>query len=262
MTTEMDKPKALGTIVESPGGELSDWELYTPFLDFWDHWNEIDPRLESHHTALSPWAAALTHDLVDLASYADIVLHWLEPERIRDGRSVVVVGSVADAFIRTTRSACDVVASGLTYVASEKPGQAPFESLRALTDWARKNPSRVRPNLKEFLTRDRPWFNTMRSLRDYLVHDGCHANIHCSGRQFNLWVHSHRRGWVTREPLLPLLKRYASELLALSDEAGSLIADEISLPADRRRSRVVSGILIPRLHELLGRADDYADPSP
>lgn len=261
MTIEMDKPQALGTIVELRGGELSNCELYTPFLDFWDHWNEIDSRLEPHHTALSPWAEVLTHDLVDMASYADIMLHWLEPERIRDGRSVVV-GSVADAFIRTTRSACDVVASGLTYVASEKTGQAPFGSLRALTDWARKNPSRIRPNLKEFLTRDKPWFDKMKSLRDYLVHDGCHANIHCNGRQFNLWVHSHRCGWVTREPLLPLLKRYVGELLALSDEAGSLIANEISLPADRKRTRVVSGILIPRLHELLRRADDYDDPSP
>lgn len=253
---------ALGTIVHYHGGELSDRELYTPFLDFWDHWDEIDSRLEPHYATLSPWAEALTHDLVDLASYADIILHWLEPGRIRDGRSVVIVGSIVDAFIRTTRSACDVVASGLAYVASNKPGQAPFQSLRALTDWARKNPSRIRPSLQEFLTRDKPWFDNMKSLRDYLVHGGCSVNIHCNGRQFNLWVYSHKHGWITREPLLPLLKCYTIELLALSDEAGSLIANEVSLPIDRRKSRIVSGILIPRLHELIKRADDYAAPSP
>lgn len=84
--------KALGTIIEWTEGPLSDHEFYCGLLDYYDYWNSIDPRLQSHHDLLSPAAFALGHDLVNMAAYTSEILRWLSPARIKLAPSVVMVG--------------------------------------------------------------------------------------------------------------------------------------------------------------------------
>ncbi len=253
---------ALGAVVATPARVLERTEFPCGILDFYDHWSEIDPRPAAHHARLSEASEAFGHDLVDLATYTHEVLHWLEPTRIREAPSVVVVGAMVQAFVVSLRSACDAAASALSYVASEKPGQVPSTSMRALLTWAGKNPGRLRPAVAELLSSDFTWFWQMRSIRDYLVHGGCSATIHCDGRQFNLWVFSPRNGWVSRSALLPLLRDQLVALLRLGNCASDIVMKELAIPEDRRGSRVVAGVLVPALHTLLEVADQYAAPSP
>ena len=253
---------ALGTIVEASRTRMSDTEFYSGLLDYYDHWENVDPRLVAHHEHLSRAADVFGHDLVNMATYAYEILGWLRPERIREPSSVVSVGGMAEAFLVSIRSACDAVADALSYKACGKPGQAPTDGLRALLTWAQKNETRVQPAVMSVLSGDFEWFWKLRSLRDHVVHNGVHAVIHTNGRQFNLWAHSPRVGWITREPLLPLLVRKLQNLVSFADQAAAALNQVISLPEDRVRSRVVSGVVIPALHSLVRIADQYAEPSP
>lgn len=252
---------ALGTIVESVPEPWSESQIYTGLLDYYDHWQTIDPRMAEHHECLSGAAQVLGNDIVNLATYAHEILNWLDPARIREGRSVVTVGGMAEAFLVSVRSACDAVAQAISYKASSKPGQVP-KDMRGLLSWAQQNQARVEPAFLSLLSGDMNWFWNLRSLRDHIVHGGADANIQTDGRQFNLWVHSPTAGWVTREPLLPLLSKKYQRLISFSDEASKLINAAINLPSDRLRSRVVSGVLVPSLHRLVRIAGDYSDPSP
>jgi hypothetical protein len=253
--------KALGSVIEWSGKKSTTADFYSGMLDYWDHWQSIDPRLAEHHRVLSPAADAFGHDLVNLATYANEILSWLEPSRIRQSPSVVVVGGMTEAFIQTVRSACDVVATALAAYSSEKAGQTPRDSLRNLILWSKQNPSRVRPSIKAVLAADFGWFWKVRGLRDALSHRGAHANIHCDGRQFNLWLHG-SQGWITREPLLPLLASQLTHLVDFSDGSAQAINAVIGLPSDRVRSRIVNGVLISALHRLLNISSQYAEPSP
>ncbi len=252
---------ALGTIVESDGTPTSENEFYSGLLDYYDHWESIDPRLAEHHEYLSRAADIFGNDIVNMATYTNEILGWLQPERIRESSSVVSVSGMAKAYLVSLRSACDAVAEALSYKACEKPAQAPTD-LRGLLTWAQKNEARVQQPVMAVLSSDFEWFWNLRSLRDHVVHHGAHATIHTNGRQFNLWVHSPRVGWVTREPLLPLLSQKLQSLTSFADKAAIAINELISFPQDRLRSRVVSGVLIPALHKLVQIARDYAEPSP
>lgn len=254
--------KALGTIIKASSRQLRDDEFYSGLLDYYDHWSDVDPRLAEHHGCLSGAADVFGHDLVNIATYVNEVLGWLPPDRIRLPASVVSVGGMVEAFLVSVRSASDVVAGALSYKASNKAGQAPSNSLRALLAWAKKDERRVHPRIMEVLGRDFEWFWNLRSLRDHVVHTGAHAVIHTDGRQFNLWVHAPRTGWVTREPLLPLLNRALDGLVSFADESAAAINQIISLPEDRLRSRVVCGVLVPALYTLKQIASEYAEPSP
>src|ERR1700748_963370 len=97
--------KALGTVIEWSGNRATSADFYSGMLDHWDHWQSIDPRLAEHHAVLSLAADAFGHDLVNLATYANGILRWLEPSRIQQSPSVV--GGMTEAFIFTVRSACD-----------------------------------------------------------------------------------------------------------------------------------------------------------
>ncbi|WP_213740507.1 hypothetical protein [Bradyrhizobium sp. dw_411] len=253
--------KALGTVIEWSGRSSTPADFYSGMLDYWDHWQSIDPRLAEHHAVLSTAAEAFGHDLVNLATYAHEILSWLEPSRIRRSPSVVVVGGMTEAFIFTLRSACDVIATALAHYAAEKRGQAPKDSLRGLITWSERNPSRVHASIRTVLAADFGWFWKLRALRDALGHRGSHANIHCDGRQFNLWLHG-PDGWITREPLLPLLAGQLVHLVDLSDSSAQAINEVIDFPPDRLKSRIVNGVLISALHDLLKTADNYAEPSP
>lgn len=175
--------RALGTIIEWSEAEATPSDFYSGMLDYWDHWESIDPRLVDHHAALSAAAHAFGHDIVNLATYSNEILSWLAPSRIRQPPSVVVVGGMTEAFIYTVRSACDVIAAALARYASEKPGQVPADSLSDLIAWSKKNPSRVRRAIGALLSSDFGWFWSLRKLRDALGHRGALANIHCDGRQ-------------------------------------------------------------------------------
>ena len=70
--------KALGTIIEAKIGELLENEIWSGLLDYYDHWESIDDRLAAHHDALSKWSEAFGHDLVNMATYSDVILTWLD----------------------------------------------------------------------------------------------------------------------------------------------------------------------------------------
>lgn len=254
--------RALGTIIETDEAAFTEREFYCGFLDYYDDWDAVDPRLVAHHDRLSRAADIFGHDLVNLATYSHEILDRLRPERIREDASLIVVGGMAEAFLVSVRSACDALALALGGYACLKAGQAPADSLRELLQWARKNEARVRPELKPVLFAELAWFWKLRALRDHVVHEGAHAIIHCDGRQFNLWVHSPQRGWITREPLLPLLAQKLEGLVRFGDQASAAINGVIAFPPDRIRSRVLSGVLVPALHQLRRVADQYANPSP
>ncbi len=256
-----DHLRALGTIVKTYPGMEPATHVCCGLLDYYDHWSEIDPRLAAHHNHLSRAADIFGHDLVNIATYVSEILGWLPAERIRLSPSVVCVGGMTEAFLVSIRSAYDALAIALAYVASEKPGQAPAKSLRGLITWAKRNESRVRPRVLKLLAQEHGAFLNVRTLRDYVVHSGAHATIHCDGHQFNLWIHS-SNGWVTREPLLPFLARHLKHLLAFADAASLIINEVIELPKDRLRSRAVEGVLIGSLHQLQAVESDYAAASP
>jgi hypothetical protein len=253
--------RALGTIIEWSGAGLTPSDFYSGMLDYFDHWQSIDPRLMDHHATLSAAADAFGHEIVNLATYSNEILAWLPPSRIQQPPWVVIVGGMTEAFIYTVRSACDVIAAALGQYVSEKPGQVPRDSLRALIAWSAQNPSRIRPSVGAVLSSDFRWFWNLRKLRDALSHRGANANIACNGRQFYLWFHG-PQGWIAREPLLPLLADQLRHLTALADQSAQAINGIIGLPVDRLKSRVVNGVLIPALHQLLEIAGEYSEPSP
>lgn len=83
---------ALGTIVDARRTQMEKTEFYSGLLDYYDNWQEIDPRLADYHGYLSRAADIYGRDLVNLATYAYEILDWLRPERIREPTSVVFVG--------------------------------------------------------------------------------------------------------------------------------------------------------------------------
>jgi hypothetical protein len=253
---------ALGGIVEASETRMSDTEFYSGLLDYYDRWSDVDSRLADHHEYLSRAAHIFGHDIVNMASYAHEIVGWLQPERTWKPWSVVSVAGMAEAFLVSVRSACDAVALALGYSASKKRGQAPTEGLRALVAWAKKNESRVQPAIMNVLSGDLEWFWKLRSLRDHIVHNGADAVIHSDGHNFDLWVYVHQIGYVTSEPLIPLLSRKLQNLIYFADSAAEAINQVIDLPEDRIRSRVVSGMLIPALHKLIQIASQYREVSP
>jgi len=254
--------KALGTIIEKVAGEPGPSEVYSGILDYYDHWESVDPRFAQHHDRLSRVSEVFGHDLVNMATYIHDIIGWLQPDKIRQSQSVVSVAAMTEGFLLSARSACDAVANAIAYVACPDGRQAPSDSLRRLLNWAKKHADLLRPSVASLLDGDFSWFWTLRSLRDHIVHSGAHATIYCDTHQFNLGVYSPRVGWVTREPLLPLLKGHFVKLLAFADSSSAVINDVISMPADRLGCRVVHGVYVHSLHELVEIAEKYAAPSP
>ena len=254
--------QALGTIIPTVQREPTEDEIHCGLFDYYDHWSEKDPRLDERYDPLSHVAEVFAHDLVSLSVYSMQILYWLRPENIRSRISVVVVGAVTEAFLTVARSACDGVGVGLSCVAPEKPGQAPNASLRALLNWARKNPRHVAEAVRPAFDYDFEWFWKLRSIRDHLVHNGVHANIHCDGRQFNIWLRHTTRGWIKREPLLPLLALTTRNLIDLGHHVSKFVHRRMPLPIDRQRTRMLHGVTIHSLHQLMEVAPDYAKPSP
>lgn len=243
-------------------GSPSRFNLYCAAFDFYDHWAEVDPLVSKKHPTLPPYCEALAFDVNNIAVIAGELLRWVHPRSISQSKSVVVVGTLVEAYIVNLRSAADVIGAMAAYGASLKFGQAPNTSLNDLLKWAKKNPSKVRPQMINFLHADWAWLYEMRTMRDLLVHQGLHANIHCDGKQFNLWVHCPKRGWIVREPLFPLLARWTHSLLKAAENCGSSIAAYVDLPIERKGARVLNGVCIPQLHRFLKNADKFAFPSP
>ena len=260
--------QALGTIVFTTPREPTSDEIHCGLFDYHDHWNNVDPRLEPHHDPLSHVAAAFAHDLVNLSVYAEQILHWLRPENIRSGTSVVVVGSVTEAFFTVARSACDTLALALLHVTPEKIGQKQkmgkrkVYSLPLLREWVRQNLNLVAETIRPAFDYDFEWFSELSSLRNSFVHEGVSATIHCDGKQFNLWVHHSTDGWITREPLVPMLAQATQNIIDLEQHVVKFVQHRIPLPGDRQRTRMLQGVSIHSLYELMEVAPNYAKPSP
>jgi hypothetical protein len=115
---------AIGTIITTQPREPFSNEIHTLLLDYYDHWSEIDSRLSNHHQVLSRAAELFAHDLVNMATYAQEILNWLEPDRMYDGNGVLVVGGMTEAYLLSARCACDSIALALAYVVT-KNGSSP-----------------------------------------------------------------------------------------------------------------------------------------
>jgi hypothetical protein len=258
-----DHLRALGTIIDWNADDepIGETEFYSGVLDYFDWWFEIDPRISKYHDHLSPPAFAFGHDLVNMATYANEILSWLPRRRIRQSASVVVVSGMAEAFLFSVRSACDAVGSVLAYAACAKPGQAPSNSLPRLIDWSTKNESRVHPDILTVLRGDLDWFWNMRRLRDEVAHGFTDIGAYCDGHQFDLTIMSTKsKQKASRQPMLPLLAQQLVNLVDLSNRAAHAVNGIIGFPAERKKSRVVCGVLIPALHKLVEIAPNYATP--
>jgi hypothetical protein len=256
--------RALGSAGKATEPDTSEYEIYLKFLDGYDHWSEADPRLAKYYDALTRGTSAFAYDILVMSVVAHEILGWLDKLHRREnhGEEVVTVGMLTEAFILSARTACDAIAFSLGDVAPLKKGQAPKDSLRGLIEWAKTNTGRIDARAVPLLTADFGWFYRIRSLRDRIIHDGCHCNIHTDGHQFNLWVHSDRSGWILREPLFPFLTAMYTSIRNFSNEAADVIYQIIELPEDRRHSRVLSGIRIPALTKLVEITPSYSRPSP
>jgi hypothetical protein len=131
--------------------------------------------------------------------------------------------------------------------------------LADLIKWAERNPSRVHPKVRQLLAQKHEAFWFARRYRDYIVHQGAHTNIFTDRHQFNFNLRG-EKGWITQEPLIPLLARHLRHLLEFADAAAKIINDIIVLPEDRIGSRGVNGVLIHALHKLQEVENDYARP--
>jgi hypothetical protein len=253
--------RALGTIIDwKPEEALGKTEFYSGLLDYFDWWFEIDPRISKHHDHLSPPTFAFGHDLVNMATYANEILSWLPPGRIRQRVSVVVVSGMAEAFLFSVRSAGDAIASVLAYAAA-KPGQAPSNSLRRLFEWANNNEARVHPDVLAVLRGDLDWFWKLRRIRDDVAHGFADIGAYCDGHQFDLTLMSTKtKQKASREPMLPLLAQQFVSLVDLSNRAADAVNRIIGFPSERKKSRVVCGVLIPALHKLVDVAPNHATP--
>jgi hypothetical protein len=202
--------RALGTIIEwNSDHPLSEHELYTGILDYFDNWWEVDTRLTLHHDYLSPPAFALGHDIINMATYVNEILYWLEPKRIRHSESLVIVSSMAEAFFFSARSACDAIAAVLAYKACEKAGQAPSESLSDLIKWVKKHPTRVRPEITTVLSTNFDWFWKLRRMRDQIGHGLADCCAFCDGRQFDIFLLATLSDQAPRAAPLPALSLQA-----------------------------------------------------
>jgi hypothetical protein len=251
--------RALGTVINwNPNAPLTDNELYTGVLDYFDWWFEIDPRLAPYHDYLSPPAFAFGRDLVIMATYVNEILRWLHPKKIWDSTCTVIVAGMAQAFLFSMRSACDALASILAYAAT-KPGQAPDDSLRKLIGWAGKNQSRVHPEVLSILSGDLDWFWKLRRIRDRIAHGLVDPGVFTDRHQFDLILMATKeKRPADREPLLPLLAAQLSGLLELSNQTAYAVNKIVGFPSDRIKSRVVCGVFIPALHTLIKIAPDYS----
>lgn len=247
------RPRALGSVIERRG-RLTRFHFYSPILDFHDHWSELDPEVSGRHPSLPPLCEAFAHDINNLAVYAGELLRWAHPSEFKRPEGVVAVGALSEAYITTLRSAADIVAGLAAYCASKKPGQAPNTSLHDLLVWAQRNPNRVRQAAAPLLGADWTWSYEMRTMRDLLVHDGLDANIFSNRKAYRLWVHSPRRGWITRTPLFPLLGRWTLALVSSGRSTGELLASYVALPKRRVKSRVLEGVFVPYFHRFLALA--------
>lgn len=254
--------RALGSIVSTTQREPTVDEVHCGLFDYYDHYLDKDPRLGEQCEPFSVAADILAHDLVNLSVYAMQILRWLEPTNIRSEASVVVAGAMSEAFFVSARSACDALGTALACAAARKRGQAPTSSLGDLLRWVKRHEKRVAPDAKPAFNYDFTWFWALRSIRDHLVHNGVHGTVHCNGRQFNLWLHHPTRGWIMREPLLPLLATTVQDLLHFMDHASEHLHRCIPIPHDRHGTRMLHGVTIHSLHKLIEIAPDYAEPSP
>ena len=75
--------KALGTVIEWSGKRATSADFYSGMLDYWDHWQSIDPRLAEHHAVLSLAADAFdcAHVLVPPPAHCDTGLALLRAGR-------------------------------------------------------------------------------------------------------------------------------------------------------------------------------------
>jgi hypothetical protein len=254
--------RAIGAIFGTESRDPTADEIHTHLFDYYDHWDEVDGRIAAHHSTLSLAAEVFAKDLVNMATYTHEILGWLNPEKMPNPHGVLAVSGMTEAFLISARCACDSLGIALVYVLPRKTGQAPSSSLRKLLQWAEKNDHRIRDECRGVLGIDFDWFWRLRSFRDVIVHDGTTPNIYSDRKQFNLWMYSPTKGWVTREPLLPFLALSLSKLMAFADSVGNTVESVVALPTDRRQTRMLHGIRIQSLAELCRRAPDYAEPSP
>ncbi len=242
--------RALGSLVNRIG-PINKYQLYVRAFDFYDHWSELDQEVSGKHPRLSALSEALSTDFNHLSVLASEMLKWARPSAMLSGKSVVIVATLTEAYIVTLRSAADILGSMAAYSSALKFGQAPNSSLHDLLKWANLHPSRVRNEVRAFLLSDWTWFYEMRTMRDLLVHEGLHANIHCDRNNFRLWVCSPKHGWITRTPLFPLLGRWTNCLLTVANHCGEIAGEYIALPEERIGSRVLEGVYVPSFHRFL-----------
>jgi hypothetical protein len=83
-----------------------------------------------------------------------------------------------------------------------------------------------------------------------------------TGHQFDLTLMSTKtKQKASREPMLPLLAQQFVSLVDLSNRTADAVNPIIGFPSERKKSRVVCGVLVPALHKLVEVAPNYVTRS-
>jgi hypothetical protein len=239
--------------------EIGEAEIYMPLFDYFDSPGATQQGKNEKRLAQS--AEVLAQDLVNAAVYSHQILGWRDRAREYDdlGTAVVIVCTLTEGFLVSLRCACDALAMGLSVAACAKAGQAPQDSLRALLNWAKQNQSRVHPKLLPILVSEADWFWKLRTIRDYLVHQGSHTHILWNGEEFRLSLFPRFEGGAFQQPLRPLMASISEQLVAFAYNASEAVQGILPLPPDRKRSRVLHSPFIPYLKALCQFSLDRPD---
>lgn len=229
-----------------------DCTLYSPILDSYDHWTQIDNRLKGHAEEVFIHPQAIGGGVLHMSVFAHYILSAVES--IRSDRACAQELADLEAFVRSfltsSRSLCDEIAAFISKTCLEKKGQAPL-TLRKLISWTEKNKHRAKYSELESLFLRIDWFEQLRQTRDALMHFGGDPWIITNGQDFRLIVYAtHKNELIIDTDLLRFLSNITSGAISFMDKAGVLINSGLSLPADRQHSRKLLGLRLARLKML------------
>lgn len=264
--------RALGLLVDvAPTEELTRFEYYLPFPNVLMH---AASSLHDAGAHLEELAHSYSHDILNLANLASRLL-WFEgmtPDVWRSHDLVSVDVDTSSYFV-TLQTACDIMADAIATLGARR-GQAPSESFHSLTQWVKRNPSRIAQEFR-FVSRRLPWFEEINTVRTKLIHRGGDIWIYTDRVRFHWSVHLHsfpnksegarsqphetapaepteppRPRIVDRGFLLSDLHRLTKSLLDFSAILARRVAKHERLTSIPRKY-VISGAFVPALHHIL-----------
>lgn len=229
-----------------------DITLYSPIFDPYDHWTQIDKRLNMYAKEVFTYPQAIGTDILHMSIFAHYLLFSIDKIRSdhTSAQELADLQAFVEAFLTSSRSLCDGIAAYLSKICLPKKGQAP-PTLRKLITWVKKNPHKVlNPDLETLLAKI-DWFEEIRKIRDAIMHFGGYPWIITNSQDFRMVIHApYNDAAITDVDLSIFLHKTTRYLLDFMDESGTLINLALKLPNDRHQSRKLLGLRLASLARL------------